>query len=223
MYDVRILVAEDDGALQKILCKYLEREGYNVFAALDGKAALDIWKQHRIDLAILDVMMPGMSGFDVCRIIRQESDVPVIMLTARTDQEDRIEGFSSGADQYMPKPFSARELIARVRVILRQRGVSSADEIIEYGSLRVDKSARRVMVAGEDVDLTPREYDMLLYLADNSDRALSRNMILDRVWGYDFLGDSRTVDTFIKRLRKKLSIEGDRIVTVRGVGYRFNK
>lgn len=221
MYMIHILLAEDEERLRKLVAKYLHMEGYTVHEAADGRQALELFESQDIDLAILDVMMPWKDGFEVCSAIRKRSDIPVLFLTARSDEEDRIKGFTQGADDYVTKPFSTRELVARVKAILKRSGMSSPSELASFGSVVIDSEARRVLVEGEEVNFSPKEYDLLLYLHDNKNRALSREQILDRVWGYDYFGDDRVVDTVIKRLRKKLGSDGERIQTVRGVGYRF--
>ncbi len=222
MYNIHILLAEDEERLRKLVAKYLNMEGYIVHEADDGSKAIAVFDEQPIDLAILDVMMPERDGFEVCNEIRKTSDIPVIFLTARSDEEDRIKGFTKGADDYVTKPFSTRELMARVKAILKRTGKSAASEAIEFGNVFVDTDARRVLVGGIEENLSPKEYDFLLFLYDNHDRALSREQILDRVWGYDYFGDDRVVDTVVKRLRKKLDTDGERIQTVRGVGYRFD-
>lgn len=221
MYTINILIAEDEERLRKLIAKYLKIENYKVFEASNGKEAIQIFEEEPIDLAILDVMMPLVDGWSTCKTIRKTSDIPIIMLTARAEEDDKILGFDLGVDDYVTKPFSTRELLARVRALLKRSGKTEVKEEVEIGSLVIHTLSRIVEVNKEEVFLSPKEYDLLIFFIDNPNRALSREQILDRVWGYDFFGDGRTVDTVIKRLRKKLGAEGDRIQTVRSVGYRF--
>lgn len=221
MYQPHILIVEDENRLRKLVAKYLSKEGYKIFEAKDGREALDIWAEEHVDLIILDIMMPEIDGWSVCRNIRQESDVPIIMLTARSEESDKIFGFELGIDQYVTKPFSTKELLARVKALLKKIGKKVIDEKIVVNEVKVDNKTHQVMVKNKEIELTPTEYNLLLYFIENSNIALSREQILDRVWGYDYYGDIRTVDTHVKRLRKKLTSEGDNIVTVRGIGYRF--
>lgn len=223
MYNVKVLIAEDEKALREMLVKYLKREGYVPLVATDGKEAMELVENENFDLAILDVMMPYESGFDICQRIRETHEsVPVIMLTARTSTEDKIQGFQSGADQYVPKPFSMKELMVRVKSVLKKQNISAVDKEISLGCLYINTNARIIKVDDEIIDLTPREYDLLMYLTDNKDQALSRDMILERVWGYDYECDERTVDTFIQRIRRKLKSAGDYIHTIRSMGYKFH-
>lgn len=222
MYNIKVLIAEDETSLREMVVKYLRREGYVPLEAKDGKEAIEFVENEDFDLAILDVMMPYKNGFEVCKKIRDNNkNIPIIMLTARTTSEDKIEGFTSGADQYVPKPFSMKELMVRVKAALKKNNLDSVDKKVYLGKLFIDTKARIIKVEDEIVDLTPREYDLLLYLTDNKSQALSRMMILERVWGYDYMCDERTVDTFVQRLRKKLKGAGDYINTVRAMGYRF--
>lgn len=221
MLGSRILIAEDEERLRKIIKKYLVNEGYTVYEAENGKEALEVFEMEDIDLIILDVMMPVMDGWLTLKTIRKTSKIPVMMLTARTDEEDTVFGFDLGADDYVGKPFRARELVARVKALLHRSGKVAATDKVYVGELSVDLMAMRVDVQGEEIVLSPKEYELLIYFINNGNQALSREQILNRIWGYDFEGDDRTVDTVIKRLRKKLDTEGNRINTVRGVGYRF--
>jgi DNA-binding response OmpR family regulator len=221
-----ILLVEDETTLAETLRYNLEREGYEVIAVGDGILALERARQDQPDLVILDVMLPRLDGFSVCRILRQESDIPVIMLTARQDEIDRIAGLELGADDYIGKPFSLGELLARVRAILRRtdRRPSNNRQVLEAGSLRIDTGSRRAWVDGAEIALSQKEFDLLVYLVRNHGIALSRDVLLERVWGYDFIGDSRTVDVHIRWLREKIEPEPGKplsIQTVRGVGYRF--
>lgn len=221
MLDIRILVVEDEERLRKIIYKYLMNDGYKVLEACNGEEAIEIFESEPIDLIIMDVMMPIMDGWMALKIIRKTSAVPIMMLTARTDEEDTVFGFDLGADDYVGKPFRARELMARVKALLHRSGKVASSDKLTIGQISIDLLAMRVDVEGEQIILSPKEYDLLTYFVNNSNQALSRDMILTRIWGYDFEGDDRTVDTVIKRLRKKLGMEGERIQTVRGIGYRF--
>lgn len=221
MYAINILIAEDEERLRKLVVKYLKNDNYHIFEAENGQQAIEIFEEEAIDLVILDVMMPIIDGWNACKAIRKGSNVPIIMLTARSEEEDKIMGFDLGVDDYVTKPFSTRELLARVRALLKRSGKTEAKEELVMRNLVIHTPSRIVEVSGEEIPLSPKEYDLLIYFTDNPNRALSREQILDRVWGYDFFGDGRTVDTVIKRLRKKLGSEGDRIETVRSIGYRF--
>lgn len=216
-----ILIADDEARMRKLVADFLKKEGYTVIEAEDGKQALDIIHsgQH-ISLAILDVMMPETDGWTVCREIRKSGQTPVIMLTARSEESDELFGFDLGADEYITKPFSPLILVARVQALLRRTSDPKAS-VKNLDGLEIDKNRRVVSIDGERVDLSPKEYELLLYLVDNESLAVSREQILNSVWDYDYYGDARTVDTHIKRLRYKLGIKGDFIQTVRGLGYRF--
>ena len=221
-----ILLVEDEKTLADTLRYNLEREGYSVIAVGDGVQALEHARVDQPDLVILDVMLPRLDGFSVCRILRQESDLPIMMLTARQDEIDRIAGLELGADDYVLKPFSLGELLARVRAILRRsdRRPSNNRQILEAGDLRIDTGSRRAWRAGQEITLSQKEFDLLVCLVRNHGIALSRDVLLERVWGYDFIGDSRTVDVHIRWLREKVEADPSKpafIQTVRGVGYRF--
>jgi DNA-binding response OmpR family regulator len=221
-----ILLVEDEPTLSETLRYNLEREGYTVLSAADGVHGLELARREQPDLLILDIMLPRLDGFSVCRILRQESDVPILMLTARQDEVDRIAGLELGADEYVAKPFSLGELLARVRAIMRRtdRQPSGSREVLDAGALRVDTGSRRAWRAGAELTLSQKEFDLLTCLIRNRGMALSRDVLLERVWGYDFLGDSRTVDVHIRWLREKVEPDPGRpiyIQTVRGVGYRF--
>ena len=223
MYKIKVLIAEDEKALRDMLVKYLKRDGYIPLVAEDGKQAMQLVDPEVFDLAILDVMMPFENGFDICSHIRETHEsVPVIMLTARDSTEDKIQGFESGADQYVAKPFSMKELMVRIKTVLKKQHISAVDKEVNMGCLYVNTNARVIKVDDEIIDLTPREYDLLMYLTDNTDQALNRDMILERVWGYDYECDERTVDTFVQRLRHKLKKAGKYIQTVRATGYKFH-
>lgn len=224
-----ILLVEDETTLADTLRYNLEREGYAVFQAADGVQGLDIARRERPDLVVLDVMLPRLDGFSVCRILRQESEVPIIMLTARQDEVDRIAGLELGADDYVSKPFSLGEFLARVRAIMRRadrRPVGADREVLEASELRVDTGSRRAWRSKNELSLSQKEFDLLACLMRNRGMALSRDLLLERVWGFDFLGDSRTVDVHIRWLREKIETDPARpryIQTVRGVGYRFEE
>jgi DNA-binding response OmpR family regulator len=221
MTAVNILLADDEARMRKLVSDFLKKEGYNVIEAEDGKKALEIFQTNsNISLAILDVMMPGMDGWTVCREIRRNSKIPVLMLTARAEETDELFGFDLGADEYITKPFSPLILVARVQALLRR--MTDSDVVVKkIEGLEIDKSRRIVTVDGERIELSPKEFELLLYLVENQSLAVSREQILNSVWDYDYYGDARTVDTHIKRLRYKLGTKGDFIQTVRGFGYRF--
>jgi len=221
MSGIRILLAEDDSNLRKLIAKYLETEGYSVFSAEDGEKALDIWYETPADLAILDVMMPNANGWEVLSEIREDSDIPVIMLTAKREEEDRLKGFDLGTDDYITKPFSTRELIMRVKALLKRSGKLSQKSRIDLPGISVDSDSKTVHTASGIVDLSSREFELLLYFIDNKGHALTRLQILDRIWGYDYDGDTRVLDTTIKRLRYKLGDCGQCVRTLRGTGYIF--
>lgn len=221
MYQINILIAEDEERLRNLVVKYLKNENYQVFEARDGEQALEIFQEQAIDLVVLDVMMPKIDGWSVCKKIRALSEVPIIMLTARAQEEDKLLGFELGVDDYMTKPFSTRELLARVKALLKRSKKAEAREEIIIGEISINTLSRAVYLNKIEIQLTPKEYDVLLFFVDNANIALSREQILNRIWGYDYFGDERTVDTVIKRLRKKIGSEGDRIVSVRSVGYKF--
>lgn len=230
----KILVVDDELSLQEALTYSLEKEGYLVSVAGDGLTALEIARANPPDLVILDVMLPGIDGFEVCRTLRQESNMPVLMLTARDNEIDRVVGLEVGADDYLPKPFSMRELIARVKALLRRvrmirEEVAAANQdealvVMTFGNMEIDLGRRELRVDGKAIPCKPREFDLLTFLGQHKGRVLSRELILDRVWGWGFVGDSRTLDVHIRWLRKKIEVNPDnpvRIITVRGTGYRF--
>jgi DNA-binding response OmpR family regulator len=229
----KILIVEDEPALQETLAYNLSRQGYSVETVGDGRTALDMARQIKPDLIVLDIMLPGMDGFEVCRILRQEMNVPILMLTARDEEIDRVIGLEMGADDYLTKPFSMREFLARVKAHLRRvrmireemdTEATKPKEKLNFGNLVLDLTRREVLLDEQPIALKPKEYDLLLFLARHRGRVLTRDLVLERVWGWDFSGGSRTVDVHVRWLREK--IEADpaqpgRIVTVRGVGYRF--
>ncbi|MCC6458254.1 MAG: response regulator transcription factor [Caldilineaceae bacterium] len=222
----RILVIDDEVALRTTVQAYLEREGFAVQAVMDGPAALSAARSFRPSLVILDVMLPGMNGLDVLRELRRDSDVYVLMLTAKAGEIDKVLGLEMGADDYLTKPFSPRELVSRVKAILRRGRESSATESpLTFGTLRLDADARRVWKEDVEVELTSTEYELLHILARNAGTVLSRSQIIENVWGYDYFGDERVIDVHIRRIRRKIEDDPDNpaiIVTVRGAGYRFD-
>ena len=222
--DSTVLVVDDEYRMRKLVGDFLRKAGFSVMEAEDGAMALALLSSH-ISLVILDVMMPGMDGWETCRQIRQRSDTPVIMLTARSEESDELQGFEVGADEYIAKPFSPQVLVARVKALLRrtQAGLErrQCGSGAVYGRLYIAPEAHEVFWNGKLLDLTPKEYDLLCFLADNRGRALSRKQLLDQVWGYDYFGDGRTVDTHINRLRIKLGEASAFVQTVRGWGYLF--
>ncbi|MCI6732436.1 MAG: response regulator transcription factor [Lachnospiraceae bacterium] len=218
----KILLVDDEPRLRKMVKDFLKRAEYDVVEAENGRQALDIFfSDSRIDLVILDVMMPEMNGWEVCREIRRESTVPIIMLTAKNGENDELQGFDLGADEYISKPFSNKILVARVGAILRRTGGTESDELCS-GGIRIDKIAHQVYVGGQEVDLSFKEFELLCYFLENKGVALSRERILNNVWNYDYYGDARTIDTHVKKLRNKLGKYGDSIVTIRGMGYKYD-
>ena len=220
-----LLVVDDESRIRDLIRKYAVFEGYDVEEAADGMAAISLCRTHHYDLIIMDVMMPELDGFSACREIRKTSQVPVIMLSARGEEYDRIHGFELGVDDYVVKPFSPRELMMRVGAILKRSGTAAepVKEVVTIGGLTVDFTARMVTLNGEPLDLSPKEYDLLFYMVRNRGIALTREKLISEVWGYDFFGDDRTLDTHIKLLRRRLGDMADHITTLRGVGYRFEK
>jgi DNA-binding response OmpR family regulator len=224
-----ILVVDDEVRIRSIVRKYAEFEGHTVTEAADGMAALSLCRTNDFDIVIMDIMMPELDGFSACREIRKFSQVPIIMLSARADEYDKISGFSIGVDDYVVKPFSPKELMMRVEAVMKRTSrtpkVSEEHNIVELdgGGLRADISARIVYIDGERVEMSPKEYELLFYMLRNHDIALSREKLICDVWGYDFYGDARTLDTHIKLLRKSLGKYAEHIVTLRGIGYRFEK
>ena len=225
----RILVVDDEIRIRSIIRKYAEFEGHTVTEAGDGMEAVSLCRRETFDIIILDIMMPELDGFSACREIRKTADTPIIMLSARGEEYDKINGFELGVDDYVVKPFSPRELMLRVEAVMKRMKRREPDreknQIVELdnGGLRVDLTARIVYIDGARVDMSPKEYDLFFYLLRNRNVALSREKLLNEVWGYDFYGDARTLDTHIKLLRKTLGKYSEYIVTLRGVGYRFEE
>ena len=218
---IKILVVDDEARMRKLVRDFLSVKGYTVVEAGDGEAALDIFfEQKDIALILLDVMMPKMDGWEVLKTIRKYSQVPILMLTARGEESDELQGFQLGVDEYISKPFSPKILVARVEAILRRSSVNSQD-VISVGGIQIDKAAHQVSVDGKPVDLSYKEFELMTYFAENQGIALSREKILNNVWNYDYFGDARTIDTHVKKLRSKLGEKGDYIKTIWGMGYKF--
>ena len=218
----RILIVDDEAKIREVIEKYAKFEGYETVAAENGLRAIELCRTKDFDLVIMDIMMPELDGFSALREIRKFSGVPVIMLSARGEEYDKINGFSIGADDYVVKPFSSKELMLRIEAILRRtQPASKQNEIYETNTLKIDFTAHKVSIAGQDITMSPKEYALLFYLCKNKGIALSREKLLSEVWGYDFFGDDRTLDTHIKLLRKSLQQYAGLISTVRGIGYRF--
>jgi DNA-binding response OmpR family regulator len=230
----KILIVEDDLTLQETLAFNLKQQGYSVETASDGKNAIEKAEVTQPDLIMLDIMLPGMDGFEVCRILRQQGvNSPILMLTARDDEIDRVVGLEVGADDYLTKPFSMRELIARVKALLRRVRImkdqavsdSSAHKLYDFGDLIIDETKREVTLNNQPLELKPKEFDLLLFLAQHKNQALTRELILEKVWGWEYFGDSRTVDVHIRWLREKIEkipSNPTRIITIRSTGYRFD-
>ncbi len=224
MERLKILVVDDESRMRKLVRDFLTKSNYDVVEAEDGAQAIDLFfEQNDIALIILDVMMPKMDGWQVCREIREYSKVPIIMLTAKSDEHDELLGFELGVDEYISKPFSPKILVARVEAILRRTSQMSASEIIEAGGIVVDKAAHSVSVDGKPVELSYKEFELLTYFMENKGIALSREKILNSVWNYDYFGDARTIDTHVKKLRSKMGSKGDMIKTIWGMGYKFEE
>ncbi len=222
MDKLKILVVDDESRMRKLVRDFLVKSNYEVLEAEDGAAALDIFfETDGIDLVILDVMMPKMDGWQVCKEIRAYSKVPIIMLTAKSDERDELLGFELGVDEYISKPFSPKILVARVEAILRRTSQVSADTLLEAGGIRIDKAAHSVTVDGQPIELSYKEFELLSYFMENKGIALSREKILNSVWNYDYFGDARTIDTHVKKLRSKMGEKGDLIKTIWGMGYKF--
>ena len=218
---VKVLMVDDEARMRKLVKDFLAIKGYKVIEAEDGEQAVDIFfKEKDIGLVILDVMMPKMDGWEVCRTLRRYSQVPIIMLTAWSEERDELLGFELGVDEYISKPFSPKILVARIEAILR-RGNAGTGEILEAAGIRVDKDAHEASVDGQPVDLSNKEFELLTYFMENQGMALSREKILNNVWNYDYFGDARTIDTHVKKLRSKLGEKGELIKTIWGMGYKF--
>lgn len=219
---IKILVVDDESRMRKLLKDFLEREGYRVIEAVDGLEAMErFYEDKEIALLILDVMMPNMDGWQVCREVRQSSKVPIIMLTARSEERDELQGFELGVDEYISKPFSPKILVARAEAVLRRAHALDAEQTLNAGGISVDKSAHQVKIDGAETELSYKEFELLTYFIENQGIALSREKILNNVWNYDYFGDARTIDTHVKKLRNKLGDKGNYIKTIWGMGYKF--
>ncbi|MEI3191628.1 response regulator transcription factor [Hominiventricola aquisgranensis] len=222
MDKLKILVVDDESRMRKLVRDFLVKQNFDVLEAGDGEEAVDIFfREKDIALIILDVMMPKMDGWQVCREIRAYSKVPIIMLTAKSDERDELQGFDLGVDEYITKPFSPKILVARVEAILRRSNLLTNEDIISAGGIELNKSAHQVKIDGKDIELSFKEFELLAYFMENQGIALSREKILNNVWNYDYFGDARTIDTHVKKLRSKLGEKGELIKTIWGMGYKF--
>ena len=222
MEKLKILVVDDESRMRKLVRDFLEREGFQVIEAGDGQEAIELFYENKdIALIILDVMMPHMDGWQTCREIRKDSKVPIIMLTARSDERDELQGFELGVDEYISKPFSPKILVARVAAILRRTNVICQENILSADGIEIDKDAHIVKIDGNVIDLSFKEFELLVYFVENKGIALSREKILNNVWNYDYFGDARTIDTHVKKLRSKMGEKGEYIKTIWGIGYKF--
>ncbi len=222
MDKLKILVVDDERRMRKLVHDFLVKQNYEVLEAGDGEEALDIfYEQKDIALLILDVMMPKMDGWQVCREIRNYSKIPIIMLTAKSDERDELQGFELGVDEYITKPFSPKILVARVEAILRRTNLLANEDVISVGGIELNKAAHQVKIDGTDIELSYKEFELLTYFMENEGIALSREKILNNVWNYDYFGDARTIDTHVKKLRSKLGNKGEMIKTVWGMGYKL--
>ena len=220
----KVLIADDEPQIRAVVRLYLENDGLKVEEASNGTEALLKLKEQDFDLLILDLMMPEVDGWQVCRQVRRESNIPIIMLTARGEEFDRVLGFELGTDDYLVKPFSTRELVARVKALLKRSGKNAQQETqLSFAGITIDKGSREVRVQGQEVALTPKEFDLLHFLAKNPGRVFTREQLMETVWGYEFYGDLRTVDTHVKKVREKMGSERNYISTVWGVGYKFDQ
>ncbi len=222
MEQLKILVVDDESRMRKLVRDFLVKSNFQVVEAANGAQALDIFfEQKDIALIILDVMMPEMDGWQVCNEVRTYSKVPIIMLTAKSDERDELQGFELGVDEYVTKPFSPKTLVARVEAILRRTGQSNDNKSLEYKGIVIDQTAHTVTIDGKPIELSFKEFELLTYFMENKGIALSREKILNSVWNYDYFGDARTIDTHVKKLRSKLGEKGDLIITIWGIGYKF--
>ena len=222
MEKLKILVVDDESRMSKLVKDFLEREGHTIIEAVDGMEAMDIFYENKdISLIILDVMMPRMDGWQVCREVRALSQVPIIMLTARGEERDELQGFELGVDEYISKPFSPKILVARVNAILKRGGSAVSEDLIDAGGIVIDKAAHLVKIDDVPIELSVKEFELLTYFVENQKMALSREKILNNVWDYDYFGDARTIDTHVKKLRSKLGEKGNYIKTIWGMGYKF--
>ncbi|MBD5106361.1 MAG: response regulator transcription factor [Lachnospiraceae bacterium] len=222
MEKLKILVVDDESRMRKLVKDFLVKNNYDVIEAEDGAQALDVFfREKDISLILLDVMMPKMDGYQVCKEIREYSKVPIIMLTAKADEQDELKGFQYGVDEYITKPFSPKIMVARVEAVLRRTGSGISEELLQVGQITIDKTAHIVTIGEKQVDLSYKEFELLTYFLENKGIALSREKILDHVWNYDYFGDARTIDTHVKKLRSKMGEQGNCIKTIWGMGYKF--
>lgn len=222
MDKIKVLMVDDESRMRKLVSDFLTRKDYVVIEAADGEEAIDIFMENKdISLVILDVMMPKMDGWQVCKEIRKDSKVPIIMLTAKGEEKDELHGFECGADEYIAKPFSPKILTARVDALVRRTYNIDSNEIVNIGGIVIDNAAHTVKIDGQEIDLSFKEFELLNYFVENKGLALSREKILNNVWNYDYFGDARTIDTHVKKLRKKMGEKGDYIRTIWGMGYKF--
>jgi len=219
----KILIVDDEEKIREVLKEYAEFEGYEVFEADDGFKAIEMAKKYDFSIIIMDIMMPKLDGFSAVKEIRKTSNVPVLMLSARSEEYDKLFGFELGIDDYVVKPFSPKEVMARINAIISRSNKNESQKYFKFGGLTIDLDGREVYVDGVKINLTPKEYDMLVYLVTNKNKAIKRETLLSEIWGYDFYGDDRTIDTHIKMLRNNLGEYRDYIETIRGVGYKFNE
>lgn len=224
MNKLKILVVDDESRMRKLVKDFLEREGYVVIEAGDGEEALECFYKHKdIELIVLDVMMPKMTGWEVCEEIRVNSKIPIIMLTAKSEEKDELKGFNLGVDEYISKPFSPKILVARISAILRRSSVIEEEELLEVNGIEINKGAHTVEIDGKMIELSYKEFELLSYFIENKGLALSREKILNNVWNYDYFGDARTIDTHVKKLRSKMGDKGEMIKTIWGMGYKFEE
>ena len=222
MEKIKILVVDDESRMRKLIKDFLEREGYQILEAADGVEAMDLFYENRdVALMILDVMMPRMDGWAVCREVRQNSTMPIVMLTARSEERDELKGFELGVDEYIAKPFSPKILVARVNALLKRVRGAAAEGNMNAGGIEINKAAHLVQIDGQEVELSVKEFELLVYFIENQKIALTREKILNNVWNYDYFGDARTIDTHVKKLRSKLGDKGNYIKTIWGMGYKF--
>lgn len=224
MDKLKILVVDDESRMRKLVRDFLVKNNFEVLEAENGEQAVDVFFETKnVALIVLDVMMPKMDGWQVCKEIRAYSKVPIIMLTAKSDERDELQGFELGVDEYISKPFSPRILVARIEAILRRTNRLDKDDILDCGGIHVDKAAHQVVIDGQEIELSYKEFELLVYFIENRGIALSREKILNNVWNYDYFGDARTIDTHVKKLRSKMGAKGDLIKTIWGVGYKLSE
>ena len=220
----KILIVDDESRMRKLIRDFLEKEGYKTIEASDGVEAMECFYENKdISLIILDVMMPRMDGWQVCREVRRNSKVPIMMLTARAEEQNELKGFELGVDEYISKPFSPKILVARVEAILRRSQSKEEDRVLEFAGIRLDKNAHMVIIDGKNIELSYKEFELLTYFMENKGIALSREKILNNVWNYDYFGDARTIDTHVKKLRSKMGEKGNLIRTIWGLGYKLEE